>query len=93
MKLYTLSECYTPNERDAEGDISDVFLYKSKDEAVEKMKDLMDCETEETVFFNDNVIIHNGDASRPSGVIVARAKATNYSNGIYEWEIREYELT
>jgi hypothetical protein len=92
MKLYTLSECYTPNERDAEGYVSDVFLYKSKYEAVEKMKDLIYCNTEETVLFKDNVIIHNADPSKPSGVTVARAKATDYSNGIYEWEIREYEI-
>ena len=92
MKLYTLSECYTPNKRDAVGYISDVFLCKSKEDALVKMKEQMDCNADELVYCEENVVIHNGDASRPSGVTVGRAKANDYYNGIYTWEIKEYEI-
>jgi hypothetical protein len=92
MKLYTLSECYTSDERGAEGYISDVFLYKSKEEAVAKMKDLMSYKAEEELNYEENVIMHRVDPSRPQGVIVSRAKAYDYYRGIYSWEIYEYEI-
>jgi hypothetical protein len=92
MKLYTLSVCYTPNERDAEGFVTDVFLYKLKEDALAKMKDQMDYKVDEIVYCEENVVMHGGNPSRPSGVIVARAKAYNYQNDVYLWEIRQYEI-
>jgi hypothetical protein len=92
MKLYTLSECYTPDERDAEGHISDVFLCKSKEDALAKMKNEMDYKADSIDYCEEDVVIHGGDPSKPSGVTVSRAKATDYYNSIYTWEIREYEI-
>jgi hypothetical protein len=92
MELYTLSECYTPNERNAEGFISNVFLYKSKEEALAKMKEQMDYKADSIDFCEENIVIHGGDPTNPSGVTIARAKATDYNNDIYTWKINEYEV-
>jgi len=92
MKLYTLSECYTPNERGAAGFVSGLFLYKSKEEAVAKMNELVSNVTEAPINYEENVIIHNVSISSPSGVKVGSANACDYEDGYYTWEIKEYEL-
>lgn len=92
MKLYALSECYTPNEREAVGFISYIKLFKSKEDAVAKMKEEAYTDGNEVLYYEENKHIHGESSLNPSGAIVSNAKASDYSNAILEWEIREYEI-
>ena len=92
MKLYALSECYTPNEREAVGFISYIKLFKSKEDAVAKMKEEAYKDGNEVLYYKDNKHIHGESPLNLSGTIVGNAKASDYSNAILEWEIREYEI-
>ncbi len=92
MKLYTLSECYTPNDRGAEGFITDVFLYKSKEEAFEKMKKLVADVTEADVDFLENHIACKGDTIYPTGVTIVQADAYDYERNNYTWKLKEHNI-
>jgi hypothetical protein len=92
MKLYALSECYTPNEREAVGFISYIKLFKLKEDAVAKMKEEAYTDGNEVLYYKDNKHIHGESSLNSSGTLVGNAGAYDYLRSVLEWEIREYEI-
>ena len=90
MRIYVLSECYTSNDRSADGELGEVLLFKSKEEAIAELKRIVDRIKEGdggVYYYDENVKIHNGDPKEPTGTPIANAKVYNWERDIFVYKI------
>jgi hypothetical protein len=84
IKIYVVTECYTSNDRGAEGYISETEVFTSYDKAIEKMREWVNAVDREAKI--DEKILF------PSKEKYANASATDYEFASYNWKLIEREI-
>lgn len=84
IKIYVVTECYTSNDRGAEGFVSETKVFTSYYKAIEKMRELVDI-VDSKAKIDEKTLL-------PQKELYAEAHATDYENAAYDWELTEHEI-
>lgn len=84
IKIYVVTECYTSNDRGAEGFVSETKVFTSYYKAIEKMRELVDI-VDSKAEIDEKIILNTREK-------YANAHATDYDDSACNWELTEHEI-
>lgn len=84
IKVYIVTECYTSNDRGAEGFVTETKVFTSYEEAIKKMRELVDI-VDSKAEIDEKILL-------PTREKYANAHATDYEDSAYDWELTGHEI-